>query len=87
MRSVPSKTQTHRPLRHLVEAVEEHRLALAVDVEALLEEVLVVENVFVQPPGVLGQAERGERALPLGEIDRVDRRDSRSASPGFRGRC
>ena len=55
-------------------AVEEHRLALAVDVEALLEEMIVVEHVLVESPGVFGQPERGVRPLPLGQVDRIDRR-------------
>ena len=61
-------------LRHLVQAVEEHRLALAIDVQALPQEVLVVEDVLVQAPGVFRQAQRGERPLPIGQIDRIDRR-------------
>ena len=60
--------------RDLVERVEEHRLALAVHVEALLDELVVVDDVLVEGPGIFGQAERGERALLLGEVDRVHRR-------------
>ena len=86
-RSVPSKTHDAQAARHLVERVEEHRLALAVDVEALLEEVLVAQDVLVERPGVLGQAERGERALPLGQVDASRPTGSRPASPGFPGRC
>ena len=52
----------------LVQGVEEHCLTLAVPGEALLDERLVVKNVFGECPGVFGQAEGGKGALPLGQV-------------------
>ena len=63
-----------KPARHLVERIEEHRLALAVHVETLLDELIVVDDVLVQGPRVFGQPERGERPLLLGQVDGVNRR-------------
>ena len=63
-----------QPARDLVDRVEEHLLALAVHVEALLDELVVVDDVLVEGPGVFGQAERRERALLLGQVDGVHRR-------------
>ena len=71
---MPSNTQATRPARDLVERVQEHRLALVVHVEALPDELVVVQDALVQGPGVLGQAERGVRALLLGQVDRIHRR-------------
>ena len=66
---MPSNTDDAQAARHLFQRIEEHHLTLAVDVQALLEEVLVAQDVLVDRPGVLGQAERGERSLPLGQVD------------------
>src|SRR5205085_909430 len=56
---------------NLFQSVEEHRLTLAVDIDALLQKLRVVEHVIIERPSIFGQAERGERALPFGKIDRV----------------
>ncbi len=58
----------------LVQAIEKHGLAFAVGVEALLEKMIVAQDMFAQSPGIFGQAERGIRALLFGQINRVDRR-------------
>ena len=65
-----------QPARDLVDRVEEHRLALAVGVEALLDELVVVDDVLVQRPGVLGEAERREGPLFLRQVLREDGRIS-----------
>ena len=38
---------------------------------SLREEGVVIEHVLVQRPGIFGEAERGERAVELGQIDGV----------------
>src|SRR5262249_23076773 len=58
----------------LVQAVKEHLLALVVEVHALLDEMLVAEDMLVESPGILGEAQRGKRSLPLGQVNRVHRR-------------
>ncbi len=86
-RSVPSKTQATRPRGTLSSASKNIASRSSVHVEALLDELVVVQDVLVQGPGVLGQAERGERALLLGQVDRNRPPGSRPASPAARGRC
>ena len=54
-----------QPPANLVQRVEEHRLALAVGVQALLQEPLVAQDVLVDRPGVLGQTECGKRPCRL----------------------
>ena len=51
----------------------EHRLALRADLLGLLQERLFVDDPFVQGPGVLRQAERGEIAEQLRQVRRVER--------------
>ena len=76
-----------QPARDLVDRVEEHRLALPVHVEALLDELVVVDDVLVQAPRCLppGRGSRtglaswpGRPSTPTG---------SRPASPGVPDRC
>ncbi len=38
------------------------------------EELVVADDLLVERPRVLGQAQRGERTLPLGQVNRIDRR-------------
>ena len=59
-------------LLRLRDRVEEHALALFVEAHRLIEEHLLVDHAVVERPGVLGEAERGELALLLREVDRVD---------------
>src|SRR5947209_4224831 len=56
----------------LVKAIEKHQLALPVEVETLLDEMLVAENVLVEPPGVLGQAKRRKGTLPFRQVDGIN---------------
>src|SRR5262249_50823167 len=60
--------------RDLVDRIKEHDFALVVHVEALLDEVVVVQNAFVQGPGVFGEAECGKHALFFGEVNRINAR-------------
>ena len=59
-------------LADFVEAIEKHRLAFPIGVEALLQEMIVLQHVFVQAPGVFGQTERCIWTLPLRQINRID---------------
>ena len=63
-----------QPLRHLFQPVEEHRFALAIDVGALLDEMIVGEHLFAEAPSIFREAQCGERTLALGQIDRIDGR-------------
>ena len=63
-----------QPSRDLVDGVKKHLLALAVHVEALLDELIIIDDIFIQCPGVFGKPESRERTLLLGEVDRINRR-------------
>ena len=59
---------------HSIECIEEHRLALPVDRVRLVEKRVLGHQPLGKRPGILGQAQRGERALLAGKVGRIDRR-------------
>ena len=65
-----------------VQGVEEHALALVVDQVALPQEGLVVQDAFVQRPGIFRQAQRGIGPQQLGQVDGIGER-VRDGQRGF----
>ena len=59
----------HRAAPGFAQGVEEHRLALLMNVLRLLEESVLADHPLIQPRGVLGNSERREGALPFGQIN------------------
>ena len=72
-RALVEKAGREHGWENVVESIEEHRLPFPVGVLALPAEVSILQNVFVQAPGVLGQPERRVGTLSVREVDRVDR--------------
>ena len=64
----------HRPPSGLLHRIEQHLLALVMDQVGQFEEGLLVQHALVQPPGVLGQTQRGITTQRLGKIDRIGER-------------
>ena len=54
-----------------LDRIEEHLFPFAMNGIRLVEERLLVDSPFAQGPGVLGQPQRGERPVQLGQIGGV----------------
>ena len=85
-RSVPSKTQAISPRGTFSSRVKEHRLALGVHVEALLEKVIVVDDVLVERQVSSASPSVANGPCRFGQIGRNTPPGTPPASPGARGR-
>src|SRR5439155_16318186 len=60
-----------KAFRRLLQSVKQHALAVFVVTVGLLQEGIVVQNFFIEGPGIFRKAKRGVRPEEFGKIDRV----------------